>query len=185
MLCHLSTTRPTTSDLQFTPKRKTPVCSKPSPQVFFRFFFPQIIILHHYFQNLNLFRLLKVRSQLGYQLLTTSIRRHFKRGFSARCNLSTVILKYGSIQWSTCPLQFCRTAWISFGAGSISLSSKFLSAMIYQKSRWKGRKRNSNNSHQWRKNGKPVSRRKFLFWSKYSLMKSYSTDFAGSLVCYN
>lgn len=65
-----------------------------------------------------------------YLLLTTCMRRHFKYDFSARRNRSTVILRYGSTHWSTCPLQFWNTTWMSFGAGSISLSSIFLSAMI-------------------------------------------------------
>lgn len=61
---------------------------------------------------------------------TTCIRRHFKYDFSVRRNRSTVILRYGSTHWSTCPLQFWKTTSMSFGAGSISPSSKFLSAII-------------------------------------------------------
>ena len=63
-------------------------------------------------------------------LPTTLIRRHFMYDSSARCNCSTVTLRYGSTHWSTFPLQFWKSTWMSFGAGPISLSSIFLSAMI-------------------------------------------------------
>lgn len=63
--------------------------------------------------------------------LTTCMRRHFKYDFSVRCNRSTVTLRYGSTQWSTCPLQFWKTTSMSLGAGSMSESSKFLSDMTW------------------------------------------------------
>lgn len=75
-------------------------------------------------------------------LLTTSRKRHFKYGFSVGRNRSTVILIYGSTQWSTCPLQFWNNTWMSLGAGSISLSSKFTSLNICitekKSSKWRG-----------------------------------------------
>lgn len=79
------------------------------------------------------------------KLLTTCIKRHFKWGLSVRRNRSTVILRYGSTQWSTCPLQFWNNTSMSLGAGSISLSSNFVSPITckttikyenYRKAAW-------------------------------------------------